>query len=249
MQRYLARIVIPSPQRAAAAGRRRIFFPAVGNVLGIGGSHWRSDLIAYNPSDQALPISLRYSSSKGTLDRSALIPARKQIVLRDIAMTMFALPESRGFLRIEHRSDVNPVIRVRTYDSSRPASSTSQAPLTAGDAAHHFGPNELAFVGLSATEGQRINIGVVNIAEVPARIRFYATTSDGAIVGVPVEADVAEASSYLLPDANRQLGIPIDERVIVRIRIQKGSVIGFASVIEGLTGDQEFLPAVVTNAP
>lgn len=249
MQRYLARIVVPSPQRAASAGRRRIFFPAVGNVLGIGGSHWRSDLVAWNPSDKALPLSIRYSSSKGTLDRTTLIPARKQIIIRDIAMTLFALPESRGFLRIEHRSDVNPVIRVRTYDSTRPASSTSQAPLTAGDAAHHFGPNELAFVGLSATEGQRVNIGVVNISNIPARIRFYATTSDGEIVGVPVEAAVGEASSFLLADANRQLGIPIDERVIVRIRVQQGSIIGFASVIEGLTGDQEFLPAVVTNAP
>lgn len=249
MQRYLSRIVIPSPQRAATAGRRRIFFPAVGNVLGIGGSHWRSDLIAYNPSGQALPLSIRYSSSKGTLDRAAMIPPRKQIVIRDIAMNLFALPESRGFLRIEHRSDVHPAIRVRTYDSSRPASSTSQAALTAGDAAHHFGPNELAFVGLSATEGERINIGVVNIADMPARIRFYATTAEGEIVGVPVETSVGEASSYLLPDANRQLGIPIDERVIVRVRVLQGSVIGFASVIEGLTGDQEFLPAVVTNAP
>jgi len=249
LQRYLARITIPSPQRAAATGRRRIFFPAVGNVLGIGGSHWRSDLVAYNPSDKPLSLAIRYSSSKGTLDRTTVIPAYKQIVIRDIAMSLFALPESRGFLRIEHRSDVSPAIRVRTYDSSRPASSTSQAPLTAGDAAHHFGPNELAFVGLAASAGQRINLGVVNIADVPARIRFYATTSEGEIVGVPVESEVGEASSFLLADANRQLGIPIDERVIVRVRVKQGSVIGFASVIEGLTGDQEFLPAVVTNAP
>jgi len=249
MQHYLSRIVMPTPQRAATAGRRRLFFPAVGNVLGIGGSHWRSDLVAYNPSDQPLTLSIRYSSSRGTLDRSTVIPARKQVVIRDIALLMFALPESRGFLRIEHRSDVNPVIRVRTYDSSRLASSTSQAPLTAGDAAHYFGPNELAFVGLSATEGQRVNIGVVNIADTPARVRFYATTADGEIVGVPVEMGISEASSYLLPDVSRQLGIPIDTRVIVRIRILEGSVIGFASVIEGVTGDQEFLPAVVTNAP
>ena len=109
--------------------------------------------------------------------------------------------------------------------------------------------SDLTLVGLAGGNTRRVNIGVVNVGEVPVTFRIKARNARGAPVGRVIEEQTAEDQPFFMLDAARQLKVPLDQSVAVHIEMVAGTGIAYATVVDGATGDSQFIPAVPSLRP
>lgn len=238
------------PRQSDLMARNRFFFPTVGSVPGAAGAVWKSDLILHNPHPVPIRLRLRYSGHDAVRGRQLVLPAGRTVEFRDFIATFFAAPRTRGSLSIEFPADRRPLARVATYDASRSGETSLDAPLFDSDAALAGSAlNELTIAGARASYPVRVNLGVINVGPAPTHFRITATDAAGQIVGFPAEAILYEDQSYLMVDAGSELGVPFHDPVVVHIRLMSGKAIGYAAVINGATGTQDFIPGVPSYAP
>src|SRR5205807_2753019 len=128
-----------------------------------------------------------------------------------------------------------PVVTVRSWDSAHQAHASVESPLTLSDSATYGSPTpELAVVGLpSLSSGARhLNVGVVNVGIVPANVKITVRrAANGAAVGKPVQSWIEEDQVFLTRDIEAALGFRIDETMVVRIVVNQGTAVGFATVV------------------
>ncbi|MEO8033796.1 MAG: hypothetical protein ABI837_05140 [Acidobacteriota bacterium] len=243
---YLRRIRIPTLRELNAVGSRsRLVFPAIGSLPGATGNYWRSDLILHNPFKESMSLDLRYVADLIRIDRRLTLAGGQSIRWEDVVKTLFGAPESRGVLWIDYRGAHGPVARVKTYDSAHSARASLDGPLSVRESAEAGGENsDLTLVGIPAsTAGRRINIGFVNVGEIPATFRITVHTRRGETVGRQYEQGIAEDESVLLPDTESLLGVSLDETLTVHITMIAGRGLAYASVIDA-EGDNQFIAAV-----
>ncbi|MHB0971515.1 MAG: hypothetical protein ACYC7A_16750 [Thermoanaerobaculia bacterium] len=241
---------IAIPKSADTSPIERIVIPAIGSLEGASGSRWASELLLYNPHQNPLRLRLRYTADRDVAERTLTLPSRKIVRMDDAARAFFGLPNSRGSVTIEYRATAPPYVRSRTRDVAKGGRAPLERPLSAADAATAGTPADtLAILGANGTWPRRVNVGIAAAGHVPARIHISARTRNGEIVGLPVETIVAEGEPYLLVDANKPLGVPIDESISIHVRVVSGSAVAWASVVDGTTGDQEMIVGVPTIAP
>jgi hypothetical protein len=238
------------PSSADTSPFERVVIPAIGSIEGAGGSRWESQLLLYNPHLDPLRIRLRYTADRDVAERTIVLPSRKIVRLNDAARTFFALPNSRGSVTIEYRSPTPPIVRSRTRDVAKGGGAPLERPLSSADAAVAGTTRDaLAILGADGTWPRRVNLGIATTGDAPARVSISARTRDGEIVGLPVETIVAEGEPYLVVDANRPLGVPLDDSISIHVRLLSGSAVAWASVVDGSTGNQEMIVGVPVSAP
>jgi hypothetical protein len=93
-----------------------------------------------------------------------------------------------------------------------------------------------------------VNIGIVNVGQIPATFRISVRTRTGHRVGRIIEQGLPEDESFVLPDAEKELGVEFDETSTVKITMIAGTGIAYASVVEP-NGDSQFLSAVPSRQP
>lgn len=247
---YLRRIRVPTLKELHAVGARsRLVFPTIGSLPGATGNYWRSDLVLHNPFKEWMPLELRYVAGDTRIDRRVQLGAGQTIRWEDVVKTLFAAPDSRGVLTIDYRGVHGPVARVKTYDAAHAASASLESPLSLRDSATAGADNsDLTIVGIPANNGRRVNIGVVNVGEIPATFRFTAHTRGGARIGKAVEEGLPEDESLLVQDAEKALGVPLDESVTVHVSMVAGTGIAYATVVSS-EGDNQFIAAVPSPKP
>ncbi len=245
LQQYLRRIHLPAESEIADTARGRVVFPFVGTSPGIGDARWVSDLTLHNPFRERISISLRYIAGGGkAYDRRVTLAPRQTIRWPDLAHTLFAVPgDSIGSLWIDHRVGRAPVASVRTFDAAHDAHTSIQRPLGTADAATAGSDvAELTIVGVpEAKTPRRVNVGVVNIGNIPATFRIT-------VRGKSVESGVPETEVFMVSDIEHALGVTLDERETIRIRPIAGSGVAFASVIDA-SGDAQTIAAVPAQQP
>jgi hypothetical protein len=241
---YMRQIRLPSLQELGVLGERaRLVFPSVGSVPGANETYWKSDLMLHNPSTERMSLALRYVAGDFHADRYVVLGRGQSIRWEDITHSLFNAPEGRGAVWIEYRGDVPPVARVKTYDAAHNARASIIAPLSIRDTA-----KELIIAAIPSGTERRVNLGLVNIGEVPATFRIIIRTRTGQRVGRIIERVLSEDELYVLSDAERVLGVPLDETMTVRMTIAGGIAVGYASIVEP-NGDSQFLAAVPSQAP
>jgi hypothetical protein len=250
MSAYLERIRIPERTELVAGIRtERMVFPAVGSVPGVGGSYWVSDLTLHNPLRDPLRVTLRYVTAEDSFDRRLTLGPRQTLRWPDVVRTLFHAGSSVGALWLEHREGFVPVATVKTADVAHGARGSSDAPLTARDAAtSQTALDELAIVGISEQKqpGRRVNVGMVNIGIIPATFKVTVRDRTGQLVGTSVESGVPEDNVWLVNDVEHQLGVRLDATMTVRVTVIAGTGVAFASVVEP-NGDSEFIAAIPTQ--
>ena len=149
---------------------------------------------------------------------------------------------------IEFTGDRAPLARVRTFDAARGATGIAESPLSIGDAADAKSPaKRLTLVGIPGDGSRRVTLGVVGIGAEPAAFRIWATTSDGAVVGLPVEGAAEEQGIFVLPEANARLGVPITPDIVLHIGLTRGTALAYASVVDVDSGNTQLIAAVPTE--
>jgi hypothetical protein len=241
---YMRQIRLPSLQELGVLGQRaRLVFPSVGSLPGANDTYWRSDLMLHNPFGARMSLALRYAAGDFHSDRYVVLGRGQSIRWEDVTRSLFNAPEGRGALWIEYRGDAPPVARVKTYDAAHNARPSVIAPLSVRDTA-----KELIILAIPSGTERRVNLGLVNIGEVPATFRISFRNRMGQRVGRTIERVLSEDELYILSDAERALGVPLDETMTVRMTISGGIAVGYASIVEP-NGDSQFLAAVPSQEP
>ena len=243
---YLKRIRLPDKKELLNAGHTRKVFPVVGNVWGVAGSHWQSELTMHNPSVEPLRVKLRYVTGHRGTDRHITLGPRQTLRWPDVVGTLFNGKDTIGALWVEHREGQSLVAIVKTSDVAHKTRATLVHPLSMRDSANAYvDNNELAIIGIPTAAGpyRRINVGVVNVGDIPATYEISATTQNGRQVGRTVMSGVPETQVWLVNDIEDALGVTIDETMTVRIRMIAGTGVGFATSVE-YGGDSEFIAAI-----
>ena len=248
---YMRRIRIPTAKELASIGARsRLVFPSIGSTPGAGDTFWRTDLVLHNPFKEVMTVGLRYVAGDIRIDRGVPLAGGQSIRWEDVVKSLFRAPDSRGALWIDYRGAHAPVARIKTYDSAHSnARAAVASPLSARDAASAGAENsELTVVGIPGGTGRRINIGVINVGQIPATFRISIHTRSGQRIGKTIEQGLPESESYLLNDAEKELGVPLDESVTLHVTMVAGSGIAYATVVDN-SGDNQFLAAIPAPQP
>ena len=95
---------------------------------------------------------------------------------------------------------------------------------------------------------RRINVGLVNVGEIPATFRIAVRTPDGRETGRAVEQGLAEDETFHLPDAEQGLRVSINEDSVVDVSMIAGTCIAYATVV-GADGSNQFIAAVPSPKP
>ncbi len=249
MASYLALFRLPSQKELVSGGMARMVFPAVGSVPGIGGSYWQSELTMHNPFRDPIPVTLRFVTGDGGIDRRFTLAPRQTIRWPDVVRILFGTG-GVGSLWVEHREGRAPVAVVKTSDVAHAGRASIEQPLAKRDSATSATESaELAIVGIPAPPPdawRRVNAGVVNIGTIPATFRISARTRTGQAVGRSVESGVPEDQVWLVNDLEGALGVKLDETMTLRITVVAGTGVGFATVV-GANGDSEYIAAIPTE--
>ncbi len=244
LEKYMARHRIPTHAEVGDASRRLLVFPSVASSSGIGGSHWRSDLFLHNASEREAVVQLRYVSGSNAAHRVRLAP-RSTVALPDVVGTLLGKPGTVGSLILGSPSSIPVIARVMTYDSSRFSEGSLDPALTIEQSASGEGPlRRLVVPGQPVTAGRRINIDAVNMGESPAVVEFGAFGQDGSPVGNVIPTEIPEQASFRLLDAETHLGVVLDETVVLRITVRRGTVVASASLVQAESGASRTVPAI-----
>jgi len=235
---YMRQIRIPSLREIGLLGdRMRLVFPSIGSVGGASGTYWKSDLTLHNPLAERMALTLRY----GGIDRQVILAGGQSVRWEDVTRSFFGAGEGRGVLWIEYRGDHAPIARVKTYDAAHNARASIIEPLSMRDAS-----DDLTIVGIPSGAERRVNVGVVNVGQVPITFHVAAFTRTGQRVGRIIEQTLDSDEVYYQTDADRGLGIPLDETMTVRVKMPAGAAIAYASVVDS-NGDSQFVAAVPSH--
>jgi hypothetical protein len=242
---YLDRIRIPTLEELGAIGERsRVVFPSAGSLPGANGAYWRSDLTLHNPLKERMPLGLRYVAGDVRIDRAVTILGGQSLRWEDVVKSLFRAPEGSGVLWIEYRGKIPPVALLKTYDASRGAQGSVDAPLSMRDSATAGTDNaDLTIVGIPAGALRRVNLGIVNVGKIPATFRITVRTRTGQQIGKPFEEGLGEDASRMIADIEKTLGVAIDETTAVHVTMTAGTGVAYVSIVNAM-GDSQFLPAI-----
>ncbi|HSP16848.1 MAG TPA: hypothetical protein VLV78_19030 [Thermoanaerobaculia bacterium] len=247
VDRYLRLIRIPTAKELAATGARsRLIFPSVGSTPGANDSFWRSDLTLRNPYKEAIDLGLRYVAGDTRLDRRVMLAGGQTMRWEDVVRNLFHGPDSLGVLWIDYRGERGPVARVQTFDVTRRSSGSIEGPLSSRDAATAGSDtNVLTIIGFpgGAPTERRINVGVVNVGDIPASFRITVRTRAGGAIGKPIEEGLPEDESMHVTDIEHAVGVSIDENNVIEVSMIAGTCVAYATVV-GNDGSNQFIAAL-----
>ena len=227
-------------QPTTGGGDISYWMAAAARKSGAGGSLWRTNLGAFNPSGSLVNALVRYRrSGGGTVSKTVSIPARSQVVLDDVVGFL----GSGGSGSLEVSSDQELLVGSRTYNQS----STG----TFGQFLDGYRPSEVFSAGdivwltmLEETAAFRTNIGFTNSGSTSAMLQVTLFNSSGGqltifTVPVPVGSNVQENQPFL-----NRAGSSDIRAATASVEIMSGSgVIVYGSVVDNLTGDPTTIPA------
>ncbi|HVN33015.1 MAG TPA: PKD domain-containing protein [Thermoanaerobaculaceae bacterium] len=240
-----------------------LFVPTAAHLTGHNNVNWRTDLELQNPGSTPATYSIALLAQGQ--DNTA--PARvdltldpgKSIRYTDILQTLFGFSGAGALCIVPTEGTV--VATSRTYAQSLSGTYGSFVPAVARDNAIGLGQDG-RLIGLShdpsLAAGFRTNVGLVNANEYPLTVEADFYLADGTLLGT--------ASYELKPFEFRKIDRAFEqftrERVedgyaVVRITFGAGGqpvegaakLFGYASVIDNITGDPSYVPAIRIAQP
>ena len=127
-----------------------------------------------------------------------------------------------------------PVALLKTYDATRGAQGSVDAPLSMRDSATAGTDNDdLTIVGIPGGTQRRVNLGIVNVGKIPAIFRITVRTRTGQQIGKTFEEGLGEDASRMIADIEKTLGVAIDETTAVHVTMTAGTGVAYVSIVNG----------------
>lgn len=232
---------------SAVAASPDLVIPAAAATEGAGGTRWISDVILHNAGILDTPVTLSFHTSAGSQGQGeALLPARSTIILRDIVGAIFGLQNITGSIHIDTDDFLAQKLAVtsRTYNIGSvggrgefgqdiPALPVSGS-LGAGDTGVITGPADIGTT--------RFNFGLAAAEDTTILWRLLRNTG-----GVAGEVEISYTAGTHTQHNNGVSALfsatPRNGDVIHAV-IQEGRAYFYGSVINNITGDPSYVPAI-----
>ncbi len=224
----------------------RLLIPVVARHSGRAGTRWRSSLQLVNLAPATVTLDLRLRPRQGApgppAHASATLPPAHALAIADVVSELFGLDQSAGSLEISLRSGPATVVATsRTFNASPEGSYGQEVPaVTEG-----VGPRAV-ITHVDGAGLQRANLGLCEVAGLTARVRATIVDARGRQLGQPLTLEPGPFELVQIDDVFAAASAPPTANC--RIELEQlsggGDVVGYASVVDGVTGDAIFVPAV-----
>lgn len=232
---------------SALAASPDLVIPAAAATEGAGGTKWITDVIMHNAGIVETPVTLRFQTSTGSQGQAdALLPPRSTIVLRDIVRTIFGLQNVTGALQIDTDDFLAQKLAVtsRTYNIGSvggrgeygqdiPALPVSGS-LAQGDTGVITGP-----VDIGTT---RFNFGLSASEDTTILWRLLRNT--GVVAGEVERSYSAGTHTQHNNGVSALFSATPQHGDVIHAVIQEGRAYFYGSVINNITGDPSYVPAI-----
>ncbi len=230
-------------QPVSGGGDISYWVAAAAHVSGAGGSRWRTDLGAFNPSASLVNALFRYRrTGGGFVSKTVSIPAKSQVVLDDI----IGFLGSSGTGSLEVSSDEILLVGSRTYNQT--SNGTYGQFLDGYRSSEVFSAGDTVWLTmLEETAAFRTNIGFTNSGSTNALLQVTLFNSSGVqltifTVSVPAGSNVQENQPFL-----NRAGTNTVRAATASVEIISGAgMIVYGSVVDNITGDPTTIPAKET---
>jgi len=226
-----------------------LVLPSAAHLDGIGGSHWRTDLVLHNPdwreTQVRIELLVRDQANPTPEWRFVVLPGGRSLRIEDVVGRLFAF-EGAAPLRVTPTATAI-LASARTYNDS---GSGSYGQLIEGIAEADAIPagRTARLIGLAESgrddTGFRTNLGLVSVSGEPMEVEVELRNADGTTLGT-LTVELAPWESVQLDRVFTSTTTePIDAGLaLVRTATPAGRFFAYASVIDNRTHDPQYVPA------
>ena len=238
-------MVVLAASSVSAAISDFYVIPAAAHTAGANGTMWLTDVAIQNIQSSAVTIEIALvasgeglSDNVSTLADAVTVPANGSVVLHDV---LAGRDGQTGALLIG--GDKPFALTSRTYNQT--ANGTfGQTVAPAIDIASNGddSASTLFIPGLVSNAAFRTNIGVVIVARTAVTVAVIINDSNGAAVGTRNFNVPAGATTHVQFSAISVGATPFDSGgAVVHITSGEGTAVAYASVVDNVTGDANFI--------
>jgi Proprotein convertase P-domain len=236
-------VFIPAVQTPAID---RLVIPVVARQPGRGGTRWRSSLQLVNLGPAAAVLDLRLRQRQGAPHQpaatSATLDPGRTLTFEDVLEELFGLDRGVGSLEISlSGGEAQIVATSRTFNLTPEGSYGQGVPAVAAG----VGPRAV-ITHVDGVGAQRVNLGACEVTGLSARVRATILDAHGRSLGEPLTLEPGPFELVQVDDIFAAAGA--DPTPNCRIELEQlsvgGEFVGYASVVDGVTGDAIFVPAV-----
>ncbi|MFA6958403.1 MAG: hypothetical protein WC538_21260 [Thermoanaerobaculia bacterium] len=228
-----------------------LYVPAVASLHGGNDAFFHSDVWITNLSYQtSTTVTLVYrcyaSQTCNSSPKTVILRQRGTAILRDIAGTTFASPETGGAMEVTHDAYVPIAIASRLYTpASQPTYGFSLGARSIRDAS-----TRAAFSGIAGggptSSGYRSNVGAYNPNDAPANLTITLYDATGNQLGSPVSQSVpghtpVQVNGIFAAAGVSSASLMTDASAVVTSDVP---VFSFASTLDNVSNDSSFLDPV-----
>ena len=213
----------------------------------------------FNPDDQAVRFDLSFYDETGTLLAKAedeQLPAKALLQVDDIVRWQKMIPQITtnpiGMLRVDVDSpivNVYPVIAQRNYSDGGDENRFGQGVLGFAAAKANVRPGKPAIIpAVRRDQNYYSNVGLVNVSATDASVlvTFLDGDKGAPIFALPLTLKPNESKILmdLVKFFNEQTN-RVDDRGSIKLEVTNDSTVwAFASIIDSITKDPEYVPAI-----
>ncbi len=238
-----------------------LVIPGIAHNTGAAGSVWRSSLTVTNPGSSAANFTLKFVP-KGLpkFEKDVTLPATQTLSIEDVVAWIvepLAAPEASGTLVVYPKNGVFPVVSARTFNLV-PNGGTFGQTLKVFHAGNAAGKDtsyrRLYLTGMASEDIARSNLGFVHVGGPTVNFKVWFYDEQGRLLNPDANTPYTVALSETNPwdqdkleyrFRNKGWTLPANLRVISAvIEVEGGMGQAYASVIDNLTNDPIFIPAV-----
>jgi hypothetical protein len=237
-------ILVPAQVPDVAASR---VIPIVARISGQAGTSWKSDLRVLNADDAPVTLQLQYRPEVGSPGRpqTALrtVAPGRVLALNDVLGELFGLSSAAGSLRLVATGEPSPfLVTTRTYNQTDAGTYGQFIPAAAEGFTR---PAPATVLHVDRNGDRRTNIGVCEVGGGAVDLRYVLKNADGVTLGVGQVA-LGAYEVQQINDVYGALGVPDEDntRVDFFMDAGDGAFTAYASVVDNLSGDAVFVPAV-----
>ena len=226
-----------------------LVLPSAAHLDGIGGSHWRTDLVLHNPDWRETQVRIelleRDRANPDPQFRFVVLPGGSSLRVEDVVGRSFGV-SGAATLRITPTA-TTITASARTYNDS---GSGSYGQLIEGIAETDAIPagRTARLIGLAESgrddTGFRTNLGLVSVSGEPMEVEVELRNADGTTLGT-LAVELAPWESVQLDRVFASLTPnPVEAGLaLVRTATPTGRFFAYASVIDNRTHDPQYVPA------
>lgn len=237
---------VAAPAAATDFAAPNVVIPIVGRTAGAFGSQWQTDLVVMNAArtGNPQPVVITFIRNDGVEQQlEETLAPRESLVLKDVVKDTFGLDSATGIVRVA-ASDAGAKIaaRARIYNTGSVAGQYGQ--IVHGMPATKLS-REAYLPGLSAAEGNRVNVGVANPADATVAVFVSLYDESGEFHGA-FGITVAPRSVRQINNIFQEFDDAPLDRGTIQITSTHG-VYAYASIVRNDTGDADFITATAAK--